>query len=65
MHAHECDCCGAVEHTDTPLPPVGWVRCGGQRLAGGSGRWLLVLCENCERGAGSDLPGAAHGWFSG
>jgi hypothetical protein len=59
MHAHECDCCGCVEHTDTPLPPVGWVRRGGRRLAGGSGRWLLVLCETCECRAGLDGPGAA------
>jgi hypothetical protein len=65
MHAHECDGCGAVEHTDSPLPPVGWVRRGGQRRAGGSGRWLLVLCENCERGARSDSAGAADQRFSG
>jgi hypothetical protein len=58
MNVHECDGCGAIAETETVLPPAGWVRRGGRKVQGGVGRWLLVLCPDCEAGehqvAGAD-----------
>jgi hypothetical protein len=55
MNAHECDGCGATAETETVLPPAGWVRRGGRKVEGGVGRWLLVLCPDCEERAGVEL----------
>jgi hypothetical protein len=59
MNAHECDGCGAIAETETVLPPIGWVRRGGRNVDGGVGRWLLVLCPDCEeRADAEDVAGA-------
>jgi hypothetical protein len=52
INVHECDGCGARAETETILPPAGWVRRGGRRVEGGVGRWMLVLCPDCEERAG-------------
>jgi hypothetical protein len=51
MSVHECDGCGAVEHSESFVPPIGWVRRGGRKADGTIGRWLLVLCDECEERA--------------
>lgn len=58
MNAHECDGCGTIERTDTVLPPVGWVRRGGRRVEAGVGRWVLVLCADCEERAAVNVAAA-------
>ena len=60
MNAHECDGCGAIAETETVLPPFGWVRRGGRKVDGGVGRWLLVLCPECEERADADAVAGAN-----
>jgi hypothetical protein len=61
MNVHECDGCGTVAHTETLLPPPGWARRGGRKVEGGVGRWVLVLCADCEEGAGTEAAAVADG----